>query len=231
MKKTSPLNDNDLTSLNKEQIKDLDIDELTDLFMEKINDQNLMLIEGLEFLMEEDFKQFEQNLNNVIQTTPELQIKKTFESKIWKKRSAFTKADRLTIFSRINEIKNKGEHMANKLLLYRTILPDEKFKLRIMGILKSLKMISNGLTDAVKSIGPDLREAHDMCERVKEERRKMRDEEWAILKRLYNYSMDYISRTFIYLKEMIEDIMMMADYIKNFAEYIQFLATKYLIFE
>jgi hypothetical protein len=66
---------------------------------------------------------------------------------------------------------------------------------------------------------------------VKEERRKMRKEEWELLKRLWNYDMDYLSRTFLYLKEFIEEIMLLADHIKNFAEYIQFLSTKYLIFK
>ena len=59
----------------------------------------------------------------------------------------------------------------------------------------------------------------------------MRKEEWQLINRLYNYDMDYLSRTFIYFKELIEDIMMLADHIKTFAESIQFLATKYLIFD
>ncbi len=110
-------------------------------------------------------------------------------------------------------------------------MPDEKFKLRISGILKSLKSITNFISDAVKFIGIDLEKAHDVCEQIKDERRRMRSEEWILLKRLYNYSMDNLSRTFLYLKEMIEDIMKFADHIKDFAEYIQFLATKYLIFK
>ncbi|MFW9949725.1 MAG: hypothetical protein ACFFKA_06330, partial [Candidatus Thorarchaeota archaeon] len=85
--------------------------------------------------------------------------------------------------------------------------------------------------EAVKLIGTDLSKAHDICEKIKEERRKMRNEEWKLLSRLYNYDMDYLSRTFLYLKNLIEDIMMLADHIKDFSEYIQFLATKYLIFD
>ena len=92
-------------------------------------------------------------------------------------------------------------------------------------------MISNKLASAVKLIGSDLIKAHDKCEEIKDERRKMRSEEWQLLNRLYNYDMDYLSRTFIYLKDLLEDIMMLADHIKNFSEYIQFLATKYLIFD
>jgi hypothetical protein len=92
-------------------------------------------------------------------------------------------------------------------------------------------LISQEISEAVKSIGSDLSKAHDICEKIKDERRKMRKEEWQILSRLYNYDMDYLSRTFLYLKELIEDIMMLADHIKNFSEYIQFLATKYLIFD
>jgi len=66
---------------------------------------------------------------------------------------------------------------------------------------------------------------------MKDERRRRGKGEWKLLRRLYSYEMDYLSRTFIYLKEFIEDIMMLADHMKNFAEYIQFLATKYLIFD
>ncbi len=105
------------------------------------------------------------------------------------------------------------------------------FKLQIVSILKSLRKISNDLTDAIKAVGSDLGEAHDICENIKDERRKMRQEEWNLLDRLYNYDMDYLSRTFLYLKELIENIMMLADHIKSFSEYIQFLATKYLIFD
>ena len=199
--------------------------------MEVINEQNLKLIDGIEFLVEENFNKFRQNLKYVIETNTEVQIKKKFESRIFKSKLIFSKADRLKLFNKINEIKNIGEFIANKLLLYKAVFPDEKFKLQIKSVLKSLRLISNELSEAVKSVGSDLSKSHDICETIKEERRKMRKEEWNLLNRLYNYEMDYLSRTFLYLKELVEDIMMLADHIKNFSEYIQFLATKYLIFD
>jgi uncharacterized protein Yka (UPF0111/DUF47 family) len=200
---------------DEKQLHKKSIDELTHMFMDRIHEQTLKIIEGIEYLIDENL----------------VEIKKSFEAKLWKKRSVFAKADRLKIFGKINDMKNIGEFIAHKLLLYKAVLPDEKFKLRISGILKSLKSISNFIADAVKFIGTDLEKAHDVCEQIKDERRRMRSEEWILLNRLYNYSMDYLSRTFLYLKEMVEDIMMLADHIKDFAEYIQFLATKYLIFK
>ncbi|MHA2009558.1 MAG: hypothetical protein ACXABO_15220 [Promethearchaeota archaeon] len=220
-----------MNEIDEKELSKLSIDKLTHLFINVINEQNLKLIEGIEFLVEENFESFEKNLHYVIDTNTEVRIKKRFESKIFKSKLMFSKADRLKLFAKINEIKNIGEFIANKLLLYRAVFPDEKFKIRIQSVLKSLKIISNELSDAVKLIGADLSKAHDICENVKEERRKMRKEEWQLLNRLYNYDMDYLSRTFIYLKELIEDIMMLADHIKNFAESIQFLATKYLVFD
>jgi uncharacterized protein Yka (UPF0111/DUF47 family) len=213
------------------ELKKLSIDELTQLFMDNINEQNLKLIEGIEFLVQENFDKFKRNMNYVIDTNTEVQIKKKFESKIFKSKLMFSKADRLKLFNKINEIKNIGEFLANKMLLYKAVFPDKVFKAQILSILKSLKNISNNLSVAVKSIGTDLSKAHDICEYIKDERRKMRNEEWKLLNRLYNYDMDYLSRTFIYLKELVEDIMMLADHIKNFSENIQFLATKYLIFD
>ena len=220
-----------MKEIDEKNLKKLDIDDLTHLFMDNINEQNLKLIEGIEYLIEENFTNFEDNMNYVIETNTEVQIKKTFESKIFKSKLMFSKADRLKLFTKINDIKNIGEFLANKMLLYRAVFPDQKFKTRTLTILKSLKIISNNLSEAVKSIGSDLSKAHDICEEIKEERRKMRNEEWQLLNRLYNYDMDYLSRTFLYLKELIEGIMMLADHIKNFSEYIQFLATKYLIFD
>ncbi|HDZ18170.1 MAG TPA: hypothetical protein ENH75_07770 [archaeon] len=216
---------------DEKQLHKKSIDELTHMFMDRIHEQTLKIIEGIEYLIDENFVEFENNLNYVIETKVEVEIKKSFEAKLWKKRSVFAKADRLKIFGKINDMKNIGEFIAHRLLLYKAVLPDEKFKLRVSGILKSLKSISNFIADAVKFIGTDLEKAHDVCEQIKDERRRMRNEEWILLNRLYNYSMDYLSRTFLYLKEMIEDIMMLADHIKDFAEYIQFLATKYLIFK
>lgn len=143
----------------------------------------------------------------------------------------FSKADRLKILKRINDIKNLGEVLASKLLVYRVLFPDEQFKLQMKVILKSLKTMANNLTEAVKLIGTDLTKAHEVCEEVKEERRSMRKDERALLNRLWNYEMDYLSRTFLYLKEIIESIMNLGEHMKNFAEYIQFLATKYLIFK
>jgi uncharacterized protein Yka (UPF0111/DUF47 family) len=213
------------------EIKKLSIDELTQLFMDVINEQNLRLIEGIEYLVEENFEKFTNNLNYVIDKNTEVNIKKRFESKIFKSKLMFSKADRLKLFNRINDIKNIGEFIANKMLLYKAVFPDEKFKLQISSVLKSLKLISNNVSEAVKSIGSDLSKSYDICEKIKDERRKMRKEEWQLLRRLYNYEMDYLSRTFMYLKELIEDIMMLADHIKNLSEYIQFLATKYLIFD
>ncbi len=220
-----------MRDIEEKELNKLSIDKLTHLFMDVINEQNLKLIEGIEFLVEENFESFEKNLQYVIDTNTEVRIKKRFESKIFKSKLMFSKADRLKLFAKINEIKNIGEFIANKLLLYRAVFPDEKFKLQIRTVLKSLKVISNELSDAVKLIGSDLSRAHDVCEEIKEERRKMRKEEWQLLNRLYNYDMDYLSRTFIYIKELVDSIMILADHIKKFAESIQFLATKYLIFD
>jgi uncharacterized protein Yka (UPF0111/DUF47 family) len=220
-----------MREIDQKELNKLSIDKLTHLFMDAINEQNLKLIEGIEFLVEENFESFEENLQYVIETVSEVRIKKQFESKIFKSKLMFSKADRLKLFAKINEIKNIGEFIANKLLLYRAVFPDEKFKLQIRSVLKSLKVISNELSDAVKLIGSDLSRARDICEEIKEERRKMRKEEWQLLNRLYNYDMDYLSRTFIYIKELVDAIMILADHIKKFAESIQFLATKYLIFD
>ncbi|MHA1473185.1 MAG: DUF47 family protein [Promethearchaeota archaeon] len=215
----------------EKELKKLNIDELTHLFVDNIKEQTLTLIEGIEFLVDEKFNLFTENLNSVIETNTEVQIKKAFEAKIFKSKLMFSKADRLKLFSKINDIKNIGEFSANKMLLYRVVFPDNEFKLQLLSVLKSLKSISNSLAEAIKTIGSDLSKAHDICEDVKDERRKMRKAEWQLLNRLYNYDMDYLSRTFLYLKELIEDIMVLADHIKSFSEYIQFLATKYLIFD
>jgi uncharacterized protein Yka (UPF0111/DUF47 family) len=220
----------DLTDLSDENLKKLKIDDLTHMFMTSINEQTLKLIEGINFLIKEDFDNFEKNLRYVIETKTEIKIKKAFEAKIFKSKLMFSKADRLKVFSKINDIKDIGEYLAHKLLVYKVVFPDEKFKLRIELILKYLKEISVNIADAVKSIGSDLTHAHDICEHIKDERRKMRVEEWNLLSRLWNYEMDYIPKEFIYLKEMIEGIMMLADHIKKFSEYIQFLATKYYYF-
>ncbi|MHA1478111.1 MAG: hypothetical protein ACTSPU_07920 [Promethearchaeota archaeon] len=220
-----------MRELSDKELKKLSIDELTHLFVDNINEQNLKLIEGIEFLVDENFEKFTQNLNYVIKTNTEVRIKKAFEAKIFKSKLMFSKADRLKLFNKINDIKNIGEYFANKMLLYKVVFPDKEFKLQIINILKSLETISNDLTKAIKYIGSDLSIAHNICENIKDERRKMRKEEWQMLNRLYNYDMDYLSRTFLYLKELIENIMMLADHIKSFSEYIQFLAIKYLIFD
>ncbi|MFX1408617.1 MAG: DUF47 family protein [Promethearchaeota archaeon] len=217
--------------ITEEKLKKLKIDDLTNLFMETINESTIKLIEGIEFLIKEDFDNFNKNLNYVIDTKTEIQIKKAFEAKIFKAKLMFSKADRLKVFSKINDIKDIGEYLANRLLLYKVIFPDEEFKIRTELILKYLKEISLNIVEAVKAIDTDLTIAHDICEHIKEERRKMRIEEWKLLKRLWNYDMDYVSRTWIYLKEFIEDIKKLSNHIKKFAEYIQFLATKYFYFK
>ncbi|MFW9830065.1 MAG: DUF47 family protein [Promethearchaeota archaeon] len=217
--------------IDNKKLGKMSIDELTHLFMDTIHEQTLKLIQGIENLVDENFDQFKTNLTYVIKTNTEVSIKKKFESKIFKSKLMFSKADRLKLFNKINDIKNIGEFLANKLLLYKVVFPDEEFKLQIQNILKSLRIISNHISEAVKLIGTDLSKAHTICEDIKEERRTMRKAEWRLLNKLYNYDMDYLSRTFLYLKELIEDIMMLADHIKSFSEYIQFLATKYLIFE
>ena len=220
-----------MKEITEKELKKLNIDELTHLFIDTINEQNMKLIEGIEFLVEEKFDDFSKNLNYVIETDTEVKIKKVFEGKIFKSKLIFSKADRLKLFNKINDIKIISEFFANKMLLYKVVLPDSEFKTQLIIVLNSLKSISNGLTEAIKAIGSDLSKAHNICEDVKEERRKMRKKEWQLLKRLYDYDMDYLSRTFLYLKELIETIMMLADHFKSFSEYIQFLVTKYLIFE
>jgi len=220
----------ELEELSEKQLEKLKIDELTNLFAEKINEHTQKLIEGINYIITEDYDNFKKNMKYVIEPREELKIKKTFEHKIFKSKLMFSKADRLKVFSQINDIKNIVEFLANKLLIYRVILPDEDFKDRTKLILKYLKDLSEDITTAVKMISSDLTEAQEICEHIKDERRKMRIEERHLLGLLWNYDMDYVSRTFLYLKELIEGIMMLSDHIKNFAEHIQFLATKYLIF-
>jgi hypothetical protein len=220
-----------MTELDDINLQKQSVDKLTHIFMDFINGQTQKLIEGIKFLIKEDFENFNTNLNIVIETKTEVKIKKVFESKIFKSKLMFSKKDRLKVFNKINDIKNIGEFLANKMLLYKVIFPDKDFKNKISEINDSLKIISNKLTKAVKLIGTNLEEAYDICEEIKEERRIMRNQEFNLLKSLWNYDMDYLSRTFLYLKELIEGIMMLADHIKNFSEYIQFLSTKYLIFE
>ena len=215
----------------EKELKKKSIDELTHLFMDIINKQNLVLIEGIEYLIDENHEQFSKNLNHVIETTTEVQVKKVFESKIFKSKLMFSKSDRLKLFNKINDIKNIGEFMANRMLVYRIIFPDKEFKFQLSSILTSLKLISNNLTNAVNFVGTDLNKAHEICDEIKEERRKMRKLEFQLIQRLYHYDMDYLSRTFLYLKNMVEDIMMLADHIKTFSENIQFLTTKYLLFK
>jgi len=161
-----------MKEFDDKELNKLSIDELTQLFMDNINEQNLKLIKGIEFLVKEDFNNFKENLNYVIKTNTEVQIKKKFESKIFKSKLMFSKADRLKLFTKINDIKNIGEYLANRMLLYKVVFPDEKFKLQIQSILKSLRTISIDVSNAVKLIGTDLSKAHDICEQIKEEQLK-----------------------------------------------------------
>jgi hypothetical protein len=62
----------------------LNIDELTHLFVDNINEQNLKIIGGVEFLIDEKFDNFTQNLKYVIETNTKVKIKKSFETKIFK---------------------------------------------------------------------------------------------------------------------------------------------------
>ena len=88
---------------NEKKLQKLSVDELTILFMVDINEQNLKFIEGIDFLINEDFDSYKKNLHFIIEAR-EIIIKKTFESKIFKsKKSSFTKADRLKLFDRISK--------------------------------------------------------------------------------------------------------------------------------
>ena len=120
----------ELEEITEKQLEKLKIDELTNLFAEKINEHTQKLIEGISYIITEDYDNFKKNMKYVIEPREELRIKKTFENKIFKSKLMFSKADRLKIFSQINDIKNIVEFLANKLLIYRVILPDEDFKVR-----------------------------------------------------------------------------------------------------
>ena len=113
-----------LKLFDKEKLDKSSIDELTHIFMDTIKEQTSILIDGMDYLIDEKFEEFNIKLNYVIETTTEVTIKKKFESKIFKSKLMFSKADRLKIFSKINDIKNIGEFLANKMLLYKIIFPD-----------------------------------------------------------------------------------------------------------
>lgn len=207
------------------------IDEITQYFMNKTTKQNMKLIKAISHLIIEDFDEFEKDLNYVIENKKEEKIKRTFESKIWKSKMMFSKADRVLVFNRINKIRDLGEILARKMLLYRVVFPDEKFKNDIKIILDLLKTVFLDLASAVKSIEKDLEHSYEVSQKIKNEHVFLRNKAWELLTTLYNYDMDFLSRTFLYLKDLIEGIVNLADDAENFAGYLQFLATKYLIFE
>jgi len=199
--------------------------------MNKTTKQNMKIIRAIDHLIIENFEEFEKDLKYVIETKKEEEIKRAFESKIWKSKMMFSKADRVLVFNRINKIRDFGEILARKMLLYRVVFPDEQFKNDIKEILELLKTVLLDLASAVKSIGKDLEYSYEVSQKIKNEHLKLRNKAWELLSKLYNYEMDFLSRTFLYLKDLIEGIVFLADEAENFAGYLQFLATKYLIFE
>jgi len=217
--------------LPKKELKKMKIDEITQYFMNKTTKQNMKLIRAIGHLIIEDFEEFEKDLKYVIETKKEEEIKRAFESKIWKSKMMFSKADRVLVFNRINKIRDLGETLARRMLLYRVVFPDEQFKNDIKEILELLKTVLLDLASAVKSIGKDLEHSYEVSQKIKNEHLKLRNKAWELLSKLYNYEMDFLSRTFLYLKDLIEGLVFLADEAENFAGYLQFLATKYLIFE
>jgi len=217
--------------LPKKELKKMKIDEITQYFMNKTTKQNMKLIRAINHLIIENFEEFEKDLKYVIENKKEEEIKRVFESKIWKSKMMFSKADRVLVFNRINKIRDLGEILARKMLLYRVVFPDEQFKNDIKEILELLKTVLLDLASAVKSIGKDLEYSYEVSQKIKNEHLKLRNKAWELLGNLYNYEMDFLSRTFLYLKDLIEGIVFLADEAENFAGYLQFLATKYLIFE
>lgn len=207
------------------------IDELTILFMNRTTKQNMKLIRGIEFLIEMDFENFDTDLNYVIENKQEEEIRRAFESRIWKSKLMFSKADRVLVFNRINRIRDLGEILARKMLIYKVVMPDLDFQNRMKDILNSLKIVLLDLSTAVKSIGKDLDKSYELSQKIKMEHVELRNKEWELMKKLYSYDMDFISRTFIYIKNTIEGIVAIADDAEDFAEYLQFLASKFLIFE
>lgn len=109
--------------------------------MNKTTKQNMKLIRAFNHLIIENFEEFEKDLKYVIENKKEEEIKRVFESKIWKSKMMFSKADRVLVFNRINKIRDLGEILARKTLLYRVIFPDEKFKNDIKVILDLLKTL------------------------------------------------------------------------------------------
>ena len=73
-----------MKEVKNDDLRKLNIDELTHEFMDNINEQNMILIEGIDYLIEEDFENFHKNLNIVIETRTEVKIKKAFEANIKK---------------------------------------------------------------------------------------------------------------------------------------------------
>ena len=65
-----------MREIEEKELNKLNIDDLTHLFMDVINEQNLKLIEGIEFLVEEKFENFERNLQLVIDSHEEVKKKK-----------------------------------------------------------------------------------------------------------------------------------------------------------
>ena len=94
----------EITDFTEKNLNKLKIDDLTHLFMDIINEQTQKLIEGIKYLINEDFENFKKNLAYVIETRTELTVKKTFETKIFKSKLIFSKADRLKVFDKINDL-------------------------------------------------------------------------------------------------------------------------------
>ncbi len=140
-------------------------------------------------------------------------------------RLPFSKGDRFGVVNQIDHITDMAEIVARKMVFVDIIIPEE---IRAEYLLMSEKTLAavRALQGAINNLGSDLMKAKNLCKKVEDERRIVRDTEWGLFPKIYKLKPP--KTDLLLLKDLIEGIGRLADRAEDFGDKITALAVKYI---
>ena len=153
-------------------------------------------------------------------------IKEVIATKLFREKTTFqfTKSDRYNIVLKVDDVINQADIIAHKIQLYELKIPS----LLIPSLKELVKFTCQAIKDlqiTIMELRQNFTKAIDKAAIVEDDRRTARHICWDLLKTLYHIPSDPI--TLLLTRELILDLMTLADKAERLSDFIELLAIRY----
>ena len=156
-------------------------------------------------------------------------VREKIISKMFGKDSmVFSRSDRIKLVYQMNKIVSHGESVARRLLIHN-VKPNTKLTKGLLKISDDLSSIATDLKGLVISVLEDFSKGRKIVDKINDVRRNFRNNEYDLLKILYESKNELHFADFVYLEDLLTNTAKVANEADKIADDIYSLIVKYTL--